>query len=221
MSSKEVLTEETKELLYKYFDAANQLYGIIPLYKLLKIFNSHNQPITEEQFLEFADNIDLSSKHYDIIGADEMYDNISDVKPINRELVAEYLYMVDDDSYYELKEAQIGNTFYVPPKEKFLRYADELYFEKTLEFLSLRSFLRNLGYLSKEKADDIADEIQLISRINNDNDIEFMVDSAISMGVNLDNPSIREEFIILCMEVNANVRKHIYRGHTYKEIMCN
>ena len=51
------LTEETKNLLYKYFDVAVNLYGAIPLYKLLEIYNKQNEPITKEQFVEFVDNI--------------------------------------------------------------------------------------------------------------------------------------------------------------------
>ena len=42
------LTKETTELLERYFDAAANLYGIITPSKLLQIYNSQNDPITEE-----------------------------------------------------------------------------------------------------------------------------------------------------------------------------
>lgn len=41
------LSEETKLLLERYFDAAANLYGIISLKKLLEIFNMQNEPIEE------------------------------------------------------------------------------------------------------------------------------------------------------------------------------
>ena len=93
------LTKETTELLERYFDAAANLYGIITLSKLLHIYNSQNEPITEEQITEFADTFDHSKKFYYIVSEDEMYDNIDNTKPMNREIVAEYLVMDygDDD----------------------------------------------------------------------------------------------------------------------------
>ncbi len=215
--SKYILPKETAKLLYKYFDAAQNLYGIAPLNKLLEIYNNQNQPITEEQFLKFVDNMDLSNKFYDIIGVDEMYEDVPPVKPINRDIVAEYLYYPNTETYYKVKENQRIFSFYVPKKEKFLKYADECYFEKTLEFISLRAFLRNQKYLTKEKADEIAGELQFVARIENGNP-DFIIQCAESMGVNLDNLNIYQEFVDLFIDVDNNTRKHIYCGHTHNEV---
>lgn len=214
-----VLPEETESLLYRYFEAANNLYGMIPLYKLLEIYNSQNEPITEEQFLHFVDGIDFDVVHYAIIGEDEMYKDVPPTEPIKRELAAEYLYCGSDESYYEFKEERLPVSYYVPEKEKFLKYEDECYYEKTLDFISLRAFLRNQGYLTKERADEIADGIQIITTIEKTN-LDFAPDEAMRLGLRLGNSSVYKEFMELCKNVDRNTRKHIYCGHTYNEVFA-
>lgn len=82
------LSDETKHLLNRYFDAAANLYGIISLRKLLEIYNMQNEPINEDDFLEFADEIDLGHKFFDIVGEDEFYDDVDKTLPIDRDIVA-------------------------------------------------------------------------------------------------------------------------------------
>lgn len=217
-TNNQTLSAETKKLLYRYFEATHNLYGVIPLYKLLEIYNSQNEPISEAAFLDFVDSIDFSKKHYDVIGADEVYESISKTKPMYRDLVAEYLFALGNiDDYCLVREGQIGKTYYVPDKEKLLKYEDDGYFEKTLEFISLRAFLRNLPYLSKERADDIAEEIQLCAVINN-GDINSSIRSALRLGVKLDNEQICDEFINLVTDVINHTRTHINCGHTPDEL---
>ena len=48
------MTDEVKQLLEDYFSATANLYGIIPLWKFLEIYNSQNEPITEEEFKQLA-----------------------------------------------------------------------------------------------------------------------------------------------------------------------
>ena len=84
------LSDETKHLLNRYFDAAVNLYGIISLRKLLEIYNMQNETIDKETFLSFIDTIDLSHKFFDIVGEDEFYDDVDETLPIDRDIVAEY-----------------------------------------------------------------------------------------------------------------------------------
>lgn len=53
------LSKETQDLLYRYFAAAANLYGVIEIGKLLKIYNSQNEPVSEEDFLSFAENMNF------------------------------------------------------------------------------------------------------------------------------------------------------------------
>ena len=49
------LSKETQDLLYRYFAAAANLYGVIEIGKLLKIYNSQNEPVSKEDFLSFVE----------------------------------------------------------------------------------------------------------------------------------------------------------------------
>mgnify|MGYP007112772668 CR=1 FL=1 len=90
---------------------------------------------------------------------------------LEQEILAEYLYFFefDDDSldkYEMLKYRQIGKKFCVLDKEQFLRYEGDCYFKKTPDFLEMRSFLRNETELSKEDADDYANDIMFVLQLN-------------------------------------------------------
>lgn len=53
------LSKETQDLLYRYFAAVANLYGVIEIGKLLKIYNSQNEPVSEENFLSFVENMNF------------------------------------------------------------------------------------------------------------------------------------------------------------------
>ena len=212
------LTNETKDLLNRYFDAAANLYGIISLKKLLEIYNMQNEPIDDESFLEFADTIDLSHKHFDIVGEDEFYDDVDETPPIKRDIVAEYL-LQDDyfECYYMTKEGQAGKPYYIPDKNQLLKYEDEYYHEKTLSFISLRAFFRNQPELTKEKADELSNDIYLLA-----NPLEGKIDHVVNMLEKLNmfsfNKFTLNEFYALCSDMYKDTRLHINCGHTPNEL---
>lgn len=160
------LPKETEALLHSYFDAFSNLYGITPLYRAYRIIQKQNPELalTEDVFLAFAGQVEEEDHHYVIAGMDEIYDDIKEpTPPMKREIISEYLYAVDDfESYEELKEEQEGKPFYIPGKEELLRYQDDLYFEKTREYLELGVFLRDK--LRLKRADDVLDDLQLAAR---------------------------------------------------------
>lgn len=58
------LSKETQDLLYRYFPAAANLYGVIEIGKILKIYNSQNEPLSKENFLSFVENMNFKVKHF-------------------------------------------------------------------------------------------------------------------------------------------------------------
>ncbi len=213
----ETLSKETAQLLNKYFDAASNLYGIVPLRTLLRIYNSQNEPISEEAFVNFVESIYLDTKYYSIFATDELSPNPPKIKTINKNLVAEYLCFNDYEEYFEVSNLQIGKQYYIPDKKQFLKYVDDCYFEKTLEFISLRAFLRNLPNLEKEKADSLANDIEIIISMEKGS-LTPAVQRAAQFGLDFDNASIRSEFSRLCNDLCNNTRMHIHCGHTPNEL---
>ena len=212
------LSDETKQILNRYFDAAANLYGIISLRKLLEIYNTQNEPIREEDFLAFADEIDFAQKFFDIVGEDEFYDDVDETRPIDCDIVAEYLLQDEDfDGYYTTKESQFGKPYYIPDKKQFLKYENEYYHEKTLSFITLRAFFRNQPNLAKDRADEIADDIYGMA-----NPLDGDIESVINMIENLNmfhfNNFTYKEFIALYTDMYNDTRLHINCGHTPNEL---
>ena len=212
------LSDEIKKLLNRYFDAAANLYGIIALKKLLEIYNMQNQPIDEDVFLEFVDTLDLPRKFFDIVGEDEFYDDADETLPIDRDLVAEYLLQDEDfEGYYHIKEGQLGKPYYIPDKKQFLKYEDEYYHEKTLSYISLRAFFRNQPNSTKERADEIADDIYGMA-----NPLDGEIESVFSMIEDLNmfhfNTYTLKEFCALYTDMYNDTRLHINCGHTPNEM---
>ena len=212
------LSDDTKHLLNRYFDAAVNLYGIISLRKLLEIYNMQNETIDKETFLSFIDTIDLSRKFFDIVGEDEFYDDVDETLPIDRDIVAEYL-LQDEDfyGYFSVKEGQSGKPYYIPDKKQFLKYADEYYHEKTLSFISLRAFFRNQSELTKDRADEIADDIYGMANPL-DGDIESVINMIEDMHMFHFNTYTVKEFCSLYTEMYNDTRLHINCGHTPNEL---
>lgn len=112
------LSKETQDLLYRYFAAAANLYGVIEIGKLLKIYNSQNEPVSEEDFLSFVENMNFKGKYFCVFNQDDIYDDGSETPALEQEILAEYLYFFefDDDSldkYEMLKYRKIGKKFSV------------------------------------------------------------------------------------------------------------
>ena len=97
--SKINLPQETETLLRSYFDAFANLYGITPLYRAFRIIQKQNPELalTEEDFLALADAVSQEKHLYIIAGMEDIYDDATGpTPPMKREIIAEYLYAVDD-----------------------------------------------------------------------------------------------------------------------------
>lgn len=211
------LTSSQESLLYCYFNAGANLYGIVSLRKILKIYNSQNDEISEEAFCQFIEKVQIEHHQFDIVGEDEMYDDVPPSELIDKDIVAEYVLSIDDEDYYNLKEEQNGKPYYVPEKDKFLRYEDSLYYEKTPEFLSMRSYLRNYSNLSKEMADDLAEGIVTYALIDGE-DMEGSYKEMERFHLSFKTRERAEKFADLMLVCVKNCRMHIHRGHTPEEI---
>lgn len=210
------LTKAQKALLRQYFDLSANLYGIISLGELLKIYNSQNPPITKEQMAEFSEEIDNGNNNFFIINLDN-----DEVDPMNREIVAEYIFIVKKEDEYEdynmLKLVQGDKPYFVTRKEKMLRYADDLYFEKTPEFLEMRSYLRNYSNLDKKRADELSEDI-IFHTIISGCGIKSLEPLFSLFELKFKNSSIQLKFEELVVECMNNVRLHANRGFTDKEL---
>ena len=100
------LPEEQVSLLKNYFDAFGHFYQRISLRDAYDIFRRHNgEIISREDFISFSEIVRHEEKgfcFYFILAEDELFDNVADTQPIDREIVAECLVVVDEELYYQV-----------------------------------------------------------------------------------------------------------------------
>ena len=202
-----LVTKEIEKLVLDYCKAAANLYYCIPVKKILEIYNSQNEPLSEIEFCDILKKLLIEKQDFDLFSEEEISTGQEDYKPIiEKELLAEHLYCLGDfNDYFELKESTYGIPYYILEKDKFLKYADDFYVEKTLEFISLRSYFRSIPNLSREDADDLAletiDTLRLFDRRP-----EYILDRMEEMNIGPKNQSEFDRFMDLCYDVGRKIR---------------
>ncbi len=211
--------KDIQKSVLDYLNAAVNLYYYIPIKKLLEIYNSQNEPLTREEFCDIIEQILKERQFFDLFSEDEIAIGKPDDAPTSEKiLLAEHLYCMGDfDDYFELKEATYGLPYHILDKNSFLKYADEFYVEKTLEFISLRAYFRNFSSLSREDADDLAFEAADTLRISG-GDPKYILDRMECLKISPKNQREFDELMKLFGDLSRKVRLASLRGATIEEM---
>lgn len=134
--------EETVHTVRQYANAASRLYGIIPLWVVLKIYNQQNPPLSEEDFTQIAEVLRHEANDFVILGAEAFYRNASTAPPLEREIISVAIMQCGPGIYKDLVEQQQGKAYAVFPKEEFLKYAVPEYMPTTPESENMLEFLK-------------------------------------------------------------------------------
>lgn len=210
------ISAEVFDTLHAYFDAASNLYARIPLKKLYEIYNSHNMPISEDDFLDAAEIISHERNHYAIVSPSVFSEENPETEGLEQELVAEHLYALDDEDYLATAKAQDDVTWYIPDREQFLKYADDRYTEETPQRLALANFLRNTQRKLSCPPEDIVEELQDLFRM--DLSMQDILEDAQRLGVRFENQRDLRMFIKLCIDLSYHSRRYVHCGHTLAEL---
>ena len=200
---------ETVNLLREYFDCAAELYGIIPLRKILDIYNMQNTPISEKDFLMVAEVFRHERHTYAILGQEALYEDAPVSAPIDRELVAQHLYYSDLEDYYALAEGQQGKPFYIPEKEEFLRASTDQCYPETVQSKKM------LAYLRKKKLRCPPEEVLLEMQdlLNVDWEFNDIAEDLARLGLQCTSLQDAQTFFGLLADLNNHTRKLVNRGH--------
>lgn len=213
------------DLVSRYFDAFASFYEILSLKDAFMIFKRQNGDIvSEKQFIQFASAARHDeSKCYFILAPDELYEEEICRSEMDWEVVADFLFMDEEDEmYYDISEIQKELPLYIPVKEKLLqnnRLGKVV--EKTKQTLELQKFFQKTFHIAPEDAWDEVCDCDIVMILDVTEDIDAIIDEI------LDNFKIRnkhlkqrqiQELIPLLDDVYENTRLPIYRGFTPKEI---
>lgn len=201
--------------LWDYFEAAARLYGVIPLRKLLEIYNRHNSPVSEALFLEFAEILRHDYRPYSILNCDALKQHEPMASPLDWEIVAQYVYDHDINDYYVFAQLQGDKPYRILQKAEFLRYAKPIYHPNTVQAKAMRKFLKTILDCD-EDVENILLCLQEMCEV--DMGLEDILDELGEEGIQFESKKEYNTFLNLYQELNRHTRKCLNRGHTPAEI---
>lgn len=211
------LSREEFRLLHLCFDAANNLYSLIPLRKLYEICCNILPVLSDEKFLQAAEVIaHEKDNYYQILRKEIFHEGQISEDPMDRELVAEHLYMVDDKYYYETEIAQSGKPWYIPEPSEFLKYAEQYYREDTSQQQMMNRYLQNTQRKLHASPAEITEELCL--QLQMDADYQTIIDEAQRLGVKYTDDQYFRSFLALLLKLSHHTRRYAHRGHTPAEL---
>lgn len=211
------LSSEQTELLNSYFSAFANLYNIITIEKAYSIIKSQNpDEFTEENFLAFTEIVRHDErKWYCILSDDEISENGTESKPMQRKLIGEWL-VEDYDDLETMMFLQEGKPYYVPEKKELLEYADDFYYEKTPQIKALFDFFVNEMGMDEKKADDMVCETTATMCISlGKAEVPFRDFARLKVYFDMEQA---EKFLNLFVDLYNNTRHPFNRGYTPDEM---
>lgn len=210
------LPKAVTENLRRYFDAAANLYGIIPVKKLMEIYNSQNSPVSQEDFLAVAEILRHSDTAFYILGEEELYRDGKASSPLNREIISMIMVELDWENYYQLCAMQNGKDWAALPKEELLAYADLHYWPRTPQNIKMLRFLEKRQNQLEGPAEAALKTIHVM--IWAERFLEEILEAADAIGLRFHNEREANEFIQLFQEMNNHTRKIANCGYTPAEM---
>lgn len=207
------------KLVRRYCEAASHLYGIVPLGVVLEIYNQHNVPLSQEDFVQITEVMRHEANDFIILGAEALYDDAPVVEPLDREIISVMILNCGLEEYYRLAEMQEGKEFVVLPKERFLAYEDPYFLQRTPQSDAMLRFLKRREAGASFPAEDTLNVIRVMIWL--EAPTQDILDGVQENSIRLKNEREFMEFIKLLQDMSNNTRKIANRGQTPEELREN
>lgn len=198
-----------------YFLAASRLYGILPLRKLLEIYNCQNKPISEELFLKIAEIIRHDYHPYSILNGDALRNHAPMASMLDWEIVAEYIYENDIADYDDFAAHQEIVPIHYLPKKDFLLYSDIRRCPANGAVKAMREYLY-ANMESQQDAEFFLSEMHDLTMKYYD--FDEIIDYGAELGLSLVTKKDEKVFRSLYLDFERNTRRSLYRGYTETEL---
>ena len=209
--------QETIACLHQYFEAAANLYGVIPVSKLLEIYNSQNEPIPDAAFYAFAEIVRHEEHDYFILSRQEVRYGAEDSKPEQWEIVADHLLEVSTEVYFDFISDQRKGTYKILPKEDFLCYRNEGSLPKNPQNDAMLRYLQKKSRDLMHTPEKICQTIQRM--LCEDCCLQEIMELLSETGLQFSSAEDMNEFMQLYQELNNHTRKQVNRGYTPIELI--
>jgi hypothetical protein len=205
-------------LLRKYFSAASNLYGIIPLRKLYEIIETQNPGlVTKSEFIAFSQIARHEREGYMILSESDLFKTGKYTPFLDYEIIDTTLVEIDIIRYIYLKKVQFGKPYYTPEKKSFLSYADPFYCESSCEEEALHKFLTERFHLGETDEKEVFGILFFGSKCVNvkfDTILSKMEELGVTIHAKADKSAFQSLYEAFCRQS----RMQPHRGHTPDEI---
>ena len=190
----------SNNLILDYILATTNLYGIVPLEKVVQIYNHQND---------------------DQIGID-------DVEAYFEQDLSNYLIYVYFENFvhekilefdeFDLIQANKGRKpYYVPAKEELLKYVDVDYYEKPKQYHDLYKYIKKNFFRNDEEKVEMLCHNILWACVDGPN-IRAVFDHFKAAGIDFEDGNQINEVVPLVMDLTNNVRLWQNNGYTPNEL---
>lgn len=211
------ISDETFACLLQYFNAAANLYGVIPVKKLLEIYNGQNQPVEEEVFYAFAELQRHQANGFFILSRQEVRKGPADSKPEQWEIISNHLLVEDVEDYFSFVRDQGNKPYKLLPKEEFLCYSEAETFPKTPQSDAMLEYLRGKHDGLPCTPEEICQMIHLLLMI--DCSFSVLLEILYKMGFRIDSDQDMKKFAQLYQEMSNHTPKQVNRGYSPDEMI--
>lgn len=191
-----------------YALACTNLYSIIEIDKFMDIINSQNKP---------AFDMDEVVGYLFLRGLNRGFDMYFYMDDYIMHEYYGYDFLEGTDDYECMLSKQENKPYYIPPKERLLRYTDELYFERDQSFNNMLTFMKNNMGIDHEDALGYCSEMKL--NIREGCMPGEVINGICDMGVSFKDELQMQAFMVHFMELYNNTRIWENRGYTPKELL--
>jgi len=213
------ITSAVIQSVHQYFDAAVQLYGVVPLHVILKLYNDQNSPVTESDFLAIAEVIRHEANDYCILGSEALYMDEAPSQPIDRIAISTLLLEIGGiELFYEVTDKQGDKPFLVLPREEFLKYAVPGYRPETPQLKAMRQFLLKNKKRFSIPAEDLL--MAVYTAIWLDLPLQYTVDGLEEIGFQFRSQVEIKTFMDLYQELSNHTGKAVNRGASPKDLLA-
>jgi Predicted metal-binding protein related to the C-terminal domain of SecA len=188
------------QLVSQYVDACVNLYGVCSIGTVYEIYLAQHtsaESMTPEEFARSAKLLMSEQQAWFYEGGKFISEG------------------VDGEEELKMLLDGIDKPHYIPDKERFLKYADDLYYDWTLQLENLKTYLTKTFPKHASLVDDLVDEIQLVCSM--DASLDEVIYELERRGLEFNTEAQFERFIKLVIDVKNNTRLWANRGYTPNE----
>jgi len=192
---------ERYKTIHQYLTICLNLYGVLKKKKFVEIFNHYNEEkLNQKEFKELLDDIMSRQQPFfmeeDFIASDYYGgDNFEELD-----------FLLGDSN---------GISYYLPPKDKFLKYEDYGYYEITPQLQRLKDYIIKNMCRDDNTVNDLIDDIELACSL--EESFQSIIDELGRHKVVFSSDSQLYDIGPLVIDVYNNTRTWQNRGHTHYE----